>query len=113
MGQSTLDSVHPDHLLVRTIEAGCLELHLRVGQPPYTDICDGQASDVLSEYEELQYIHVQQMVYALLTDEQIRHLESAGELTFPYKLPRKAIFDVHVLYSRQSIEADFAARTGS
>ncbi len=69
MKLSPLGAVHVDELLDKTIQAGCREMHLRVGQSPQTRSCQGDAEDGFLAYEALSPLDLQQIVYAILTDE--------------------------------------------
>jgi Tfp pilus assembly pilus retraction ATPase PilT len=104
MEKLPIDQVHVETLLREMIEGGCRELHLRIGQSPYTRFCDGHANETSLEYQALRPLDCQQMVYAILTDEQIHQLEREGELAFSYSAgsyftSRKVRFGVRVFHS--------------
>ena len=105
----SLSNIHVDELLHRTVQANCEELHLRIGQSPLTRFCSGDTPGELSEFEAFTALDLQQIVYAILTDEQISQLERYKEINFPYSVARIAVFDVHVWF-RGSIQAEFHRR---
>ena len=102
-----LGEVHLDELLDRTTRTGCRELHLRAGQSPQTRSCHGAAEGGFLPYEAFNPLDLQQIVYAVLTDKQIRQLERERKLSFSYSLARRAKFDGHIDISRIAVEADF------
>ena len=109
MKLTPLGNVHIDELLDRTIRVGCRELHLRSGQSPLTRACRDTAGGGLLPYEALNPLDLMQIVYAILTDEQIWQLERERKLSFSYSLARRAKFDGHIDISKNAVEADFVA----
>lgn len=103
------DEVHVDELLRQTIQAGCDELHLRSRQPPSICSHPGSPFTALSGYGVLTPLDLQQMIYAILTDEQIVDLERDGELVFTYSVARLAGFGIRVINSHAEIMVDFSA----
>jgi len=69
----------------------------------------------MPEYQVLSRLGMQQMIYAILSDEQIIRLEQEGESTFFYPVPIirlaglnvGARWVVHVFLSRDDMRADF------
>ena len=104
-----IDTVHVDELLDRTLQNGCHELQLRVGQSPHIRACRGTAEDGLLPYEALDPLDLMQMVYAVLTDDQILQFERAGSLSLSYSTCRHADFNVNLRRVQAVLEADFAA----
>ena len=102
-----LDNVHVDELLDKTLEVGCRELRLRAGQPLLARSCPGKTEGGLLPYDLPSPLDLQQMVYAILTDEQIRQLEREGELSLSYPLAHRTRFAVHVARGKAGVEADF------
>ena len=96
-----------DELLDKKLDFGCRELHLRAGQSPWTRACRGTTTGCFLPYEAFNPLDLMQLLYAILTDEQIRRFEREGELSFSYSLARRAAFDVHVVRSEAVLEADF------
>ena len=108
MKLSPINEVHVDELLDRTVRAGCRELHLRAGQSPLTRACHGAAEGVLP-YEAFSPLDIQQIVYAILTEKQIRRFEREGEISFSYSVARRAAFEVYVALSKAGVEAGFVS----
>lgn len=107
MGHLSLDEVHLDELLSQIVKAGCREFYLRIGRLPYTCPCVTYPLGELSEYKAPGYVAIQQMIYAILTDDQIRQFERQGKLAFSYAVRRTASFDVRLTRSQGNLEADF------
>lgn len=114
-----LDNVHPDQLLQEAIRAGCKELHLKTGQSPYTTRCDGKPLSPMPEYQVLTTLDIQQLIYVLLSDEQITRLEREGKGTFSYSIPKAGMAELaldanciaHVLFSRHDVSVTFYIET--
>ena len=56
-------------------------------------------------YENCTPLDVQQMMYAILTDEQIQKFESTWELDFSYALQKRARFRVNIYKDKGSVAA--------
>ncbi len=110
MKQIPLSNIHVDEILRRTVQANCKGLHLQIGQAPLTRSCNDDAFGELSEFEAFTALDLQQIVYAILTDEQIIQLERDEELKFSYSVAYIADFDVHVIFSRGIMQAEFHMR---
>jgi Tfp pilus assembly pilus retraction ATPase PilT len=104
-----LDNVPVDELLDKTLQAGCRDLRLRAGQPLLTRSCPGKTEGDLLPYDLPSPLDIQQMVYAVMTDEQIRQFEREGDLSFSHPLARRALFAVHIVRGKAGVEADFLA----
>jgi twitching motility protein PilT len=65
-------------------EQGASDLHLSVGEPPRLRI-NGEIQPV--EAPPLQDQRLRQLLYEILTEEQIRTFEAHGELDFAYEIP--------------------------
>lgn len=108
MKLSPIGEVHVDELLGKTtVRAGCREMHLRVGQSPLTRLCHGNAEGGFLAYEAFSPLDIQQIIYAILTEDQIWQFEREGELSFSYSVARLAVFEVHITRSKAAVEADF------
>lgn len=107
MGKRSLDNVHVDELLDRARETGSGDLYLRHGLPPFTGLSEGRPLSLMSEYAALSPLDIQQMVYGVLTDEQIHQFERDGESVFSYNFGRKAKFAARLVHSAVSYEAEF------
>lgn len=106
MKLAPIGEVHVDELLGKTVRAGCREMHLRAGQSPQTRSCHGAAGDFLP-YDAFSPLDIQQIVYAILTDEQIWQFEREGELFLSYSVTGLPAFEVHITRSKSGVEADF------
>jgi twitching motility protein PilT len=85
-------------------EAGASDLHLSTGSPPVLRISgDLQAA----EHRELTGEEVRLLVYELLTEVQIEHFESRGELDCAHTLEGVARFRIHVFKRHPGIAAAF------
>ena len=107
MKLTPLGNVHIDELLDRTIRVGCRELHLRAGQSPLTRACRDTAESGFLPYEALNPLDLMQVVYAILTDEQVWQFEREGELFFSYSVARRTAFEAHLIRAEAGVEADF------
>ncbi len=107
MRQRSLDEVHVDELLERARELGRRELHLRHGLPPFTGLQDGQPQGLMSEYEPLTPLDIQQMVYGIMLDEQIRQCEREGQIGFSYAFGRRGKYMVRFVRDIDSSRAHF------
>lgn len=73
----------------------------------------------MPEYQVLTSLDIQQLTYALLSDEQITRLEREGEGTFSYTIPRASRAEsaldakcvAHVLFSRSDMSVTFHIET--
>ncbi|MGO8672353.1 MAG: type IV pilus twitching motility protein PilT [Capsulimonadaceae bacterium] len=97
-----VDQIHLDELLEAMVERNASDLHVAVGIPPILR-ADGQL--LPTPYESCQPIDVQQMMYAILTDEQIQRFESTWELDFSYALQKKARFRVNIFKDKGAMAA--------
>ena len=107
MKQIPLSNIHVDELLCRTVQADCKGLHLQVGQSPLTRACNGEALSELSEFEAFTALDLLQMVYSILTDQQIVQLERDKKLNFSYSVARIAEFNVNVILFKGRVQAEF------
>lgn len=82
MRQLPLDNVHIDELLLRTVEIGCKELHMVVGQSPRIGSCGGLSLDALSEYQDAAHIDVQQMTSPILQTSRFANWSVRGNSRF-------------------------------
>jgi len=99
-----LESLHLDDLLNLVVEKNASDLHLAVGVPPILRI-DGDL--YASNYDNLTPNIVQNMIYAILTDEQIRSFEMTYELDCSYSLANLARFRVNVYRDKGNVAAAF------
>jgi twitching motility protein PilT len=99
-----IEEVHIDELLRLVVEKRGSDLHLASGVPPVMRI-DGQL--YATNYEPLSDFEVQRMVYAILTDEQIRVFETDYELDCSYQLRGISRFRVNVYRDRGAVAGAF------
>lgn len=99
-----IEGVHVDELLELTVVKKASDLHLAVGVPPILRV-DGEL--YATNFEAVTPIVVQDMVFAILTDEQINHYETNYELDSSYQLGDLARFRVNVFRDRGNVAAAF------
>jgi twitching motility protein PilT len=99
-----IEEVHIDELLRLVVEKRGSDLHMAYGVPPVMRI-DGQL--YATNYESLSEFSAQRMVYAILTDEQIRIFETEYELDCSYHLKGISRFRVNVYRDRGAVAAAF------
>lgn len=100
--KKAIDQIHIDELLEIVIERNGSDLHIAAGIPPIIR-ADGALTP--TPYESCQQIDIQQMMYGILTDEQIQKFESTWELDFSYALQKKARFRVNLFRDKGSVAA--------
>ncbi|MFB3880224.1 MAG: PilT/PilU family type 4a pilus ATPase [Armatimonadota bacterium] len=98
--------LHVDDLLRITIENRASDLHLSVGIAPTIRV-DGDLSQVGTE--KLTATRMNELIYAILTDEQISHFEENWELDFAYSVRGLSRFRVNVHRQRGTLGAVFRA----
>jgi twitching motility protein PilT len=99
-----IEEVHIDELLRLVVEKRGSDLHLASGVPPVMRI-DGQL--YATNFEALSDFEVQRMIYAILTDEQIRIFETDYELDCSYQLRNVSRFRVNVYRDRGAVAGAF------
>lgn len=99
-----IEEVHVDELLQLVVEKKGSDLHLAAGVPPVLRI-DGKL--LATNYDVLSDFEVQRMIYAVLTDEQIRTFETDYELDCSYELKEVSRFRVNVYRDRGSVAVAF------
>ena len=100
--KKSVQELHIDELLELTIEMKGSDLHIASGIPPIIR-ADGELKP--TPYENMTPLDIQQMMYAILTDEQIQKFESNWELDFSYALQKKARFRVNIFKDKGSVAA--------
>jgi len=100
--KKSVQELHIDELLDLTIEMKGSDLHIASGIPPVIR-ADGELHP--TPYENMSPLDIQQMMYAILTDEQIQKFESTWELDFSYALQKKARFRVNIFKDKGSVAA--------
>ncbi len=99
-----IEEVHVDELLRLVVEKKGSDLHLAAGVPPVLRI-DGKL--LATNYDTLSDFEVQRMIYAVLTDEQIRLFETDYELDCSYELRDVSRFRVNVYRDRGAVAVAF------
>ncbi len=89
----SLEEVHVDDMLREMVERGASDLHICVGVPPILRI-DGKL--VPMNFDKLNPLITQRILYDILTDEQIQRFEENWELDFSYSLQNLARFRVNI-----------------
>ena len=101
--KKSVQDLHIDELLDLVYATkGSSDLHLAQGIPPVIR-ADGALEP--TPYENMSALDIQQMMYAILTDEQIQKFESNWELDFSYALGKKARFRVNIFKDKGSVAA--------
>jgi len=103
-GPRRIEDVHIDDLLRLVVEKKGSDLHLAAGVPPVLRV-DGAL--LATNYEPLTDFEVQRMIYAILTDEQIRAFETDYELDCSYSLRDVSRFRVNVYRDRGATAGAF------
>ncbi len=99
-----IEEVHVDELLRLVVEKKGSDLHLAAGVPPVLRI-DGNL--LATNYDVMSDFEVQRMIYAVLTDEQIRAFETEYELDCSYALRDVSRFRVNVYRDRGAVAGAF------
>jgi len=97
---------HVDDLLRIMIESRASDLHLAVGCPPTLRI-DGELSAINAE--RLTPTRMNELTYAILSDEQISEFEETWELDFAYSVRGLSRFRVNIHRQRGTIGGVFRA----
>ena len=100
--KKSVQELHIDELLELIIAQKGSDLHIASGIPPCIRV-DGELGP--TNYENMNPLDIQQMMYAILTDEQIQKFESIWELDFSYALQKKARFRVNIFKDKGSVAA--------
>jgi len=98
--------LHVDDLLHLMMERKASDLHLCVGSPPVIRV-HGEMEP--TEYERLTPTKMQELVYAILTDDRIAEYEDSYELDFAYGVPGLSRFRVNMHRQRGTLGAVFRA----
>ena len=94
------EPLHVDELLEILLERRGSDLHMCVGSPPVIRV-DGELEPL--NYAELTPAKVQELIYAILSDERIIEFESTHELDFAYSVAGLSRFRVNVHKQRGSL----------
>ncbi len=96
--------LHVDDLLRAMVERNASDLHLSVGSPPTLRV-DGELAQAVSD--KLNPTSINELIYAILSDEQITTLEEEWELDFAYSVRGLSRFRVNVHRQRGTLGAVF------
>jgi len=100
--KKSVQELHIDELLELIIARKGSDLHIASGIPP---CIRSEGNLEPTPYENMAPLDIQQMMYAILTDEQIQKFESTWELDFSYALQKKARFRVNIFKDKGSVAA--------
>ena len=101
-----MEIVHVDDLLRLMMKRRASDLHLAANSSPSLRV-DGELNPVNAERLSPRKVH--ELVYAILTDEQIAEFEESWELDFAYSVAGLSRFRVNVHRQRGTIGAVFRA----
>jgi len=96
------EPLHVDELLELLMERRGSDLHLCVGSPPVIRV-DGDLEPL--NYAVLSPAKLQELVYAILTDERVIEFEASHELDFAYSVAGLSRFRVNAHKQRGSVGA--------
>lgn len=88
--------------LEKAVALQASDLHLTVGAPPIVRV---HGEILLLDEPPLTPEKSKQLIYAMMSDEQVREFEREWELCFSLNLPGTGYFRVTVYYQRRSVEA--------
>jgi len=100
--KKSVQELHIDELLELIIARKGSDLHIASGIPP---CIRSEGNLEPTPYENMAPLDIQQLMYAILTDEQIQKFESTWELDFSYALQKKARFRVNIFRDKGSVAA--------
>ncbi len=105
-GDEMSEVLHVDDLLRMMMQRRASDLHLTASTPPTLRI-DGDLHPTSTDRLSPKKAH--ELVYAILTDEQIQEFERVWELDFAYSIPGLSRFRVNVHRQRGTVGAVFRA----
>ena len=89
-----------DDLLMNMVDAGCSDLHLKVGRPPLMRRV-GELKP--TEMPPLDETSIRELIYPILNDGQRKRFERDRELDFAYELAGTARFRVNLFHQRNNL----------
>src|SRR5262245_61271911 len=89
-------------LLKATLEAGASDLHLATGQPPLIRL---RGRMVRSQAGPLEPDQARDLVYSVMSEEQVRTFEAGNDVDFAFELPGLARFRANVFRQRFGVSA--------
>jgi len=90
------------NLLAEAVERDASDLHLKTGQPPIFRV---HGRLLRSQYPPLPAETVKELVYSMLSEQQIRRFEDFHELDLAVPFPPKARFRVNVYHQQEKVGA--------
>lgn len=97
-------ALHLDNILIDLVEQEGTDFHLKVGQPPFFRI-HGRLTR--TDYPVLTPELARELVYAILTEQQIRRFEEFWELDLAYEIQGVSRFRVNLFYQQGNIGGVF------
>lgn len=97
-----MDAVHINELLEVVLEIGGSDLQLTARAAPVVRVV---GKLIPLPYEDLTPLDIQQILYGIMTDEQIRSFEREEQLRFDYTLQKTTRFQVRVYKSKGFVAA--------
>lgn len=93
-----------DKLFKIAVDKKASDLHLSIGAPPHIRI-HGALKTL--NFPILKENHLKQLIYPILTDQQISYLERNLELDFAYEIKNLSRFRGSIIYARGYLSANF------
>jgi len=104
IGKMKIEDYGLDELLTMAAQSHASDLHITVGLPPILRV-DGQLRPM--NFEPLQPVDAQRLIYSILSDHQISTFEARHELDFSHGIPKVGRFRVNVYMQRSSLGGAF------
>lgn len=96
------ESVNINDLLRIMLQEGGSDLHLTAGVPPKVRI-DGDIQDLPGNFSPLTGKKIDEIITAIMTEQQRNVFDKSKELDFAYELPGESRFRVNVLKQRTNV----------
>ncbi|GMU93873.1 MAG: twitching motility protein PilT [Candidatus Hydrogenedentota bacterium] len=106
-GSGALAEISVRELLQKMIEAGASDLHIAVGSPPVLRIHG--ILEPMHEYPRLRPDDTQELIYSVMTEEQIAYFEAERECDLSFGVDGLSRFRLNVYRDRGSVVAAFRA----
>lgn len=102
----SLDGVHLDDILRKSVEQKASDIHITVGLPPMMRV-DGEV--IPHAYQMLKGMDTRRLMFEILTDDQVQKFETSHELDFSYSVRECGRFRVNVYMQRGVVSAAIRA----
>jgi twitching motility protein PilT len=99
-------ALHLNDILMDLVQRDGSDLHLKVGQPPFFRIY-GRLTR--TDYPTLTPELIRELIYAILSEEQIQRLERQRELDMAYELSGVSRFRVNLFHQQGNLAASFGS----